>query len=197
MLTLLSIVIAYLIGSISVSTLLVRVVKRVDIRSYGSGNAGATNTLRLLGWKYGILVLLLDALKGALSVYIAYALTNHSLPVEYFAGLAVIVGHNWPVFFGFRGGKGIATTIGVFLVLLPLPALLAGIVALIVVAATRFVSLGAISFVVLSPIFLALLTNRTGALLFSAVAAVLAIYRHRENLVRLAQGKERRLFDHS
>jgi glycerol-3-phosphate acyltransferase PlsY len=197
MLTLLSILLAYLIGSISVSTLLVRVVKRVDIRSYGSGNAGATNTLRLLGWKYGILVLLLDALKGAVSVYVAYAFTHHSLPVEYVAGLAVIVGHNWPIFFGFRGGKGIATTIGVFLVLLPLPALLAGIVALIVVAVTRFVSLGAISFVVLSPIFLALLTNRTGALLFSAAAAVLAIYRHRENLVRLARGKERRLFDHS
>lgn len=192
----LAILIAYLLGSISVSTLMVKAVKKVDIRNYGSGNAGATNTLRLLGWKYGVLVLLLDAFKGVLAVWIANLL-GHGQPIYYYlSGLSVILGHNWPLYFGFRGGKGIATTIGVFLCLLPLATLISGFIAIVIIFMTRYVSLGAIVFVVLSPIFLALLSHKTGALLFASIAAVLAIIRHRENLIRLVQGRERKLFDH-
>ncbi|MDP9729845.1 glycerol-3-phosphate 1-O-acyltransferase PlsY [Alicyclobacillus tolerans] len=192
----LAILIAYLLGSISVSTLMVKAVKKVDIRNYGSGNAGATNTLRLLGWKYGVLVLLLDAFKGVLAVWIANLL-GHGQPIyDYLSGLSVILGHNWPLYFGFRGGKGIATTIGVFLCLLPLATLISGFIAIVIIFMTRYVSLGAIVFVVLSPIFLALLSHKTGALLFASIAAVLAIIRHRENLIRLVQGRERKLFDH-
>ncbi|WP_197459995.1 glycerol-3-phosphate acyltransferase, partial [Alicyclobacillus mali (ex Roth et al. 2021)] len=119
---LLAVVISYLIGSISTSTLLVRWISGRDIRSVGSGNAGATNTMRTLGLKWGVLVLVFDGLKGAIALWIADALVPHGTWALALSAVAVVVGHNWPVFFGFRGGKGIATTIGVLLWLAPLPA---------------------------------------------------------------------------
>jgi glycerol-3-phosphate acyltransferase PlsY len=190
----LCILLAYLIGSISTSTLLTRWLARIDIRDHGSGNAGATNTLRVLGVKWGLFVLVVDALKGVVAVEIARIATGGHLWPMYLAGLAAIVGHNWPVFFGFRGGKGIATTIGVYLMLVPIPVVLAGIVALILILVTRFVSLGALILVILTPILCGLLGHHWGAVVFTAIVAILSIYRHQENIVRLVQGKEHRIF---
>lgn len=196
MFTLLSVILGYLIGSISTSTIISKQIAHIDIREHGSGNAGATNTLRVLGTKWGILVLLLDAIKGMIAIYIAYLLTSgHSTFALYLSAIAAVIGHNWPIFFGFRGGKGVATTIGVFLVLIPIPALLAGIIAIVVVLISRYVSLGALIFTIFTPIFVAILNQKFfGSLLFASIIAVLSIYRHRENIIRLSQGRENKIF---
>lgn len=112
----------------------------------------------------------------------------------YLSGLAVIIGHNWPLYFGFRGGKGIATTIGVLALLMFVPALLAGILAILLVILTRYVSLGALVFTILTPVFAILLHYPTYAALFAAIVAMFSVYRHRANIVRLVQGKENRVF---
>lgn len=190
---LLSLLAAYLIGSISTSTLITRWRARIDIRDVGSGNAGATNTLRVLGLRWGLVVLVLDACKGVIAALIAIALV-HQPWAWLAAGLAVVIGHNWPVFFGFRGGKGIATTIGVYLVLLPVPALLAGVIAILLIAVTRYVSLGAISLVILAPVFCAALDRPVSTLVFTILIAVLSVYRHRQNIARLFRGQEHRIF---
>lgn len=190
----LSLLLAYLLGSISTSTLITRWRARIDIRDVGSGNAGATNTLRVLGVRWGLVVLALDALKGVIATIIAIALVHHEPLAWFAAGLAVVAGHNWPVFFGFRGGKGIATTIGVYLVLLPVPALLAGAIAILLIIVTRYVSLGALSLVVLTPVFCGLLGRPVAVILFTALIAALSVYRHRQNIVRLVRGQEHRVF---
>ncbi|WP_206830392.1 glycerol-3-phosphate 1-O-acyltransferase PlsY [Alicyclobacillus fructus] len=192
---LLSMVVAYLIGSISTSTLVVRWVSGRDIRSEGSGNAGATNTMRTIGLKWGVVVLLFDGLKGALALWIANALSPHAMWALALSAIAVVAGHNWPIFFGFRGGKGIATTIGVLLWLAPLSAVIAGLVCLAVIAVTRYVSLGSLVFVCLVPILVAVFHFEAWTFGASVVLALLAVYRHRSNIDRLLHGTERRIFD--
>ncbi|WP_273365220.1 glycerol-3-phosphate 1-O-acyltransferase PlsY [Alicyclobacillus herbarius] len=189
-----SMFLAYLIGSISTSTLIARWLARIDIRQHGSGNAGATNTLRVLGLKWGIVVLVLDVLKGVVAVLLAHALGHGNPWFLYLSALAVIVGHNWPVFFGFRGGKGVATTIGAYLLLLPLPTICAGILAVLLISVTRFVSLGALAFVTLAPVFILLIHPHVGTFLFSCAAAVLSFYRHRANIGRLVRREEHKIF---
>ena len=152
MLAIISIVISYLIGAISFSYLIAKKLKQVDIRQHGSGNAGATNTLRLLGVGPAVLVLLLDCLKGVASVYIGLSLTGGDTMVAAACGVAAVVGHNWPVYFGFRGGKGVATTIGVLATLAFYAALIAGIIAIISIIITRYVSLGSLLFVILTTV---------------------------------------------
>lgn len=194
--SIIGILIAYLIGSISTSTLIVRLVAGKDIRQFGSGNAGATNTLRTIGTKWGITVLVLDAIKGMIALWIADAMSRGNGVALALAAIFVVVGHNWPIFFGFRGGKGIATTIGVLLWLAPLFTIAAGIICLIVIAITRYVSLGSLILTILIPIFLAIWAPHHGAALVSSIIlAVLSIYRHWENVGRLMSGKERKLFD--
>lgn len=192
------VLIAYGIGSISTSTIIVRLVAGKDIRSEGSGNAGATNTLRTIGTKWGITVLLLDGVKGMIALWIVDALTNGSSLALAASAVAVVAGHNWPVFFGFRGGKGIATTIGVLLWLAPFVTIVAGVLCLIVIAVTRYVSLGSLILTAIVPIILALWFHQhIWTLLASIVLALLSIYRHRTNLNRLVRGQERRIFDKS
>ncbi|GLG00828.1 glycerol-3-phosphate acyltransferase 2 [Alicyclobacillus hesperidum subsp. aegles] len=193
----LSAVIAYIIGSISTSTLVVRLVSGRDIREEGSGNAGATNTMRAIGTKWGVVVLLADALKGMIALWIALALTRGSVVAAAVSAIAVVVGHNWPIFFGFRGGKGIATTIGVLLWLAPIPTVIAGVLCLIAIALTRYVSLGSLILTVLVPIIVAVWFMHTAVLVASIVLALLSIYRHRSNIARLVRGQERRIFDKS
>jgi len=190
----LSVLLAYLIGSISTSTILSKWVAHLDIREHGSGNAGATNTLRVLGIKWGVTVLAIDIVKGVIAVLLASAIGNHHLWVTYAAGIAVICGHNWPVFFGFRGGKGIATTIGVLLVLMFLPSIVAGVVALVMVAITRYVSVGALTFTILCVLFAAVIDHRSAEVILAFFIASLSVYRHRANIVRLIQGQESRIF---
>ncbi len=187
-------VIGYLLGSVSFSLLIGKFSKKnIDIRKHGSGNAGATNTLRVLGVGPAIVVLLLDVLKGVAAVWLGRSLSNGAVWPVILAGLCVIIGHNWPVFFGFKGGKGIATTIGVMVTLCLVPSLLAGAVAILAVVLTRYVSLGSLLFTGLLPIML-WLTNSQGELLIaSVIVAVFAFYKHRNNIRKLIQGKENKL----
>ena len=132
-----------------------RLVAGIDIRHHGSGNAGATNTLRLLGVGPALVVLLLDLFKGSLAVIMAKGVSSDPLWAV-LAGLAAVIGHNWPIFFGFKGGKGVATTIGVVAVLFLSPALVAGMIAIVIIVLFRYVSLGSLVFVLLLPVAIVL-----------------------------------------
>ncbi len=184
---------AYLLGSVSFSYLIARIVKKIDIRDHGSGNAGATNTLRVLGTGPAIAVLALDVIKGIIAVWLGYWFSSEPI-VPFLAGISAIIGHNWPIFFGFRGGKGVATTIGVFVTLAFLPAIYAGIIAIVAIFITRFVSLGSLIFVVLTPAFIFLLGGYPASyILLGTILAVLSVWRHRTNVQRLFSGTESKL----
>ncbi|WP_432776955.1 glycerol-3-phosphate 1-O-acyltransferase PlsY [Brevibacillus gelatini] len=189
-------VLSYLIGSISFSYLIAKKVAGIDIRAHGSGNAGATNTLRVLGKGPGIAVLILDALKGLAAMGITHLMTGD--PAAYaVAGLFVIAGHNWPIYFGFRGGKGIATTLGVVLGFSPVAFLIAAVLAVLVIAITRYVSLGSLVLVTAIPISLYLLDKPISFFWTSLVIALFAYVRHYNNIRNLLAGTERKLGDKS
>lgn len=190
--TLIAIVLSYLIGSISFSILVGRWLRKIDIRQHGSGNAGATNTLRVLGKRPALAVFMLDVTKGIAAVLIGRLIGEESwVPVA--SGLAAIVGHNWPIYFRFKGGKGIATTIGTVAMLAFFPALLAGIAAIITIAVTRYVSLGSIVFAVLLPIVFYLFGLDQALIWGAVVIGILALLRHRKNITKLINGTENKL----
>ncbi|WP_257347718.1 glycerol-3-phosphate 1-O-acyltransferase PlsY [Pseudalkalibacillus decolorationis] len=190
---LLVIAIGYLIGSISFSYIIAKKIKKIDIRTQGSGNAGATNTLRLLGWGPAVAVLLLDASKGIGAVLISNMLGVQGW-VAFLAGLFAIVGHNWPIYYGFRGGKGVATTIGVFAILVFIPTLISGIAAIVTIVLTRYVSLGSLVFMILAPILTAVFGGYGLTYLGLALAmSLLSIWRHRTNIYRLFTGTENKI----
>jgi len=188
-----AIIVSYLLGSVSFSILFAKWLRKIDIREHGSGNAGATNTLRVLGKGPAIAVFLLDIAKGVVGTLIGLWLGDGNDWVTVACGLAAIGGHNWPVFFRFKGGKGIATTIGALIVWAFLPALIAGIVAILVIVFTRYVSLGSMVFAVLLPIVLLFFNWEAAYLWGTIVVAVLAVYRHRKNIVKLLNGTENKL----
>lgn len=185
--------IAYLIGSISFSYLIAKKIAKIDIRQHGSGNAGATNTLRVLGKGPAVIVLLLDALKGMVAVGIGHLVSDGNQVVPLMAGLLAIVGHNWPLYFHFKGGKGIATTIGVMLVTAPLPTVISGVVAILTIVVFRYVSLGSLIFVSGIPLIMWLFQEDTVRIVTAILIAVLGIIRHRNNLQNLLRGTERKL----
>ena len=190
------IVCAYLLGSFSGSLLLGRL-RGVDIRTQGSGNAGGTNALRTQGWRFALGVVLIDVGKGALAAWLAlrFALTAGALPpssVAYLAVLAAAVGHVWPIWHGFRGGKGVGTLLGGLLVVWPaaVPWLL--LAWLVVLVGTGYVGLASV-IAVACLVPLALINNaEIPRLLFASIAALLVIYTHRGNLQRLRAGSEPR-----
>ncbi|MCM8901125.1 glycerol-3-phosphate 1-O-acyltransferase PlsY [Caldicoprobacter algeriensis] len=181
----------YLLGSIPPSFLAGKIARNIDIRQYGSGNAGATNVLRVLGVKAGIAVFLADILKGVLATLIGRWMAGEIGAV--LAGFAAIVGHNWPVFLNFRGGKGIATSFGVLLVLFPLISAILFVVGVIIIAITGYVSLGSITAAILFPILLVIFGYDWKMVLFGVLVGGLALYRHRSNISRLIEGKENKL----
>lgn len=191
--SIIAVVFSYLLGSISFSILFARWLRKIDIREHGSGNAGATNTLRVLGKGPAIAVFLLDIAKGSASVCLGLWLADGSEWVPVVCGLAAIGGHNWPIYFRFKGGKGIASTIGALVVWAFLPTLIAGIVAILVIVLTRYVSLGSMIFAVCLPILFYLFQMDTAYIWGTAVVAVLAIVRHRKNIVKLLNGTENKL----
>lgn len=185
--------VSYLIGSVSFSILVVRFLAHEDVREKGSGNAGATNVLRNYGRKAGAVVAILDTAKGAAAVLLMKGATAN--PV-YLGGAAVLVilGHIFPLFFRFRGGKGVATTIGAFLVLSPVPALLAVAIFAATVAVSRYVSLGSLVASVLLPLMSRFAFHLPDAVVAAqGAAAILIVAKHIENLRRLASGTERKL----
>lgn len=185
------IVVAYLLGSIPFGYLIVRGKSGADIRETGSGGTGATNVSRRAGKVAGVLTLLLDAAKGCAAVLIARTVSGEDWVIAA-AVIAVLVGHIFPVWLRFRGGKGVATGVGIFLVLAPIALLCAGVVFVAVVVLTRYVSLGSLTAAALIPV-LVWLQSDSQALVVAAVAgALLIVFAHRGNIQRLASGTESR-----
>ena len=188
---LLSILIAYLLGAIPFGYLLTRFTTGKDVRAEGSGNIGATNVLRAAGRAAAVITLLLDLGKGYAAVWIAGILTDNSPGWMADAALAVIAGHVFPIFLGFKGGKAVATLTGAFLYLAPVPALAGIIVFVVTVAVTRYVSAGSIVSVATFPLGLWLIEHPTlNELLAALIAAAIVVYRHKENIRRMRSGKE-------
>jgi len=206
--------VAYLLGSIPFGYLIVRATKGADVRATGSGGTGATNVSRRAGKTAGVVTLLLDALKGVAAVAIAKVvlglpffgegtLAGPALENAYWwvaaAAIAVIMGHIFPVWLRFRGGKGVATGVGVFLVLTPLAVVLAGVIFVLVVWRTRYVSLGSILaavsiplFVLLRNVFVQPVTAFMPIMSAAMAGAMLILFAHRENIGRLKNGTENR-----
>ena len=189
-------IVAYLIGSIPFGYLIVRTKEGGDIRQTGSGGTGATNVSRRAGKAAGVLTLLLDASKGVAAVLIAQNLSGSDW-VKAAAAIAVIVGHIFPLWLGFRGGKGVATGVGVFLVLAPIALLCAGVIFVSIVFFTRYVSLGSIMAAALIPllvwlqnVFVEPVADLRPLLTAAVVGALLIIVAHRGNIERLARGTE-------
>ncbi|KUK73970.1 MAG: Acyl-phosphate:glycerol-3-phosphate O-acyltransferase PlsY [Clostridiales bacterium 38_11] len=185
-------IIGYMIGNISNAYLIGRIFLKKDVRNYGSGNAGATNAIRAFGAKVGIAVFLLDFLKGAIAVYIGNRM-NPELG-GYVAGISAIAGHNWPVTLKFKGGKGIATSIGVMLMINPLIALICFSVGLTIVIITRTVSIGSLIGVAIAPIIILFFKPIDySLLLFTLILSSMAVFRHKANIVRLIKRQENKL----
>lgn len=182
---------AYLIGSIPTGLLLARAFGGVDIRTQGSGNIGATNVYRTLGRKVGILTLVGDCLKGLLPVLAAKWLGMPELWVAA-VGLAAFLGHIFPVFLGFKGGKGVATALGVFLAASPLSVLAALGVFVVVLVAWRYVSLASITAAAAMPALTALIDRKPMIVAMSLIIAVVVIGKHHQNISRLRNGTESR-----
>lgn len=187
-----AVIVAYLIGSIPFGYLIVRGKIGADIRETGSGGTGATNVSRRAGKVAGVVTLLLDALKGSAAVLVAAKLTHSDWWIAA-AAIAVLVGHIFPVWLGFRGGKGVATGAGVFLVLAPMALLCAGVLFLAIVVATRYVSLGSMIAAAMIPVFTWLQSDSHPLLVAAVVGALLIVFAHRGNIGRLARGTESRI----
>jgi len=187
-------VVGFALGSIPFSWILARLVGGIDIRATGSGNVGATNVARTLGWTAGVAALLLDAAKGAGAVLVAPRIAGPTAPdADLVAGGLAVLGHMFSPFLRFRGGKGVATGMGAFAILAPAPLLAAVAVFAAVVLLTRMVSAGSIAAVVALP--LAALGFGAGGrvALVAALVGALVIVRHRENIGRILAGTERRI----
>jgi glycerol-3-phosphate acyltransferase PlsY len=207
------IVLSYLVGSIPSSIIVSKVAKGIDIREHGSGNAGGTNVMRVLGWKYGLFVMFLDALKGVVVVVFIARLHYGNIPftnvtpfddftlVQIIAGIAAVIGHIWTVFGHFKGGKGIATSLGILIIISTVDMLVAFGVFIIVVALSRYVSLGSIvaaiavplTLIVRENVFHADIPNYHTILPFIVALSLIVIFSHRKNIMRLATGSENKI----
>jgi len=177
---------SYFLGNFSTSLTISKLWANIDIRKYGSGNAGATNVVRTLGLKAGIITFVGDALKGVIAVWIAKQAGGEN--VALLSGIAVVIGHNWPILFGFKGGKGISTTIGAALSIYPLGTLICILVGVLIIIKTRYISLAAIIAICIFPILMLFIGVKY--FLFGLVLAAMAVFRHRSNIKRLLEGTE-------
>lgn len=180
---------SYLIGSIPNGLIIGKNFCGVDIRQFGSKNIGATNAFRVLGVRPAIAVLITDALKGIVGVYLGSYLVGTS-QAELVGGIFAIVGHNWPIFLKFKGGRGVATGLGVIAVLVPKVTLLVFAVWLVIVLITRYVSLASITAAFLVPVSMWLFNTQWEFFCFGIVAALFVIFRHKPNIERLLKGEE-------
>ena len=190
--------IAYLIGSINFAIIFSKKFAGFDVREKGSKNAGTTNVLRTVGKKAAALTLICDILKGVVAVLIAMLAAkiweeSDIEVLKYLAGLFSIIGHTFPVYYGFKGGKGVATSLGVLLVVNPQIGGICLVFALVIMAATKWVSLGSIAAATLFPILTVFMTDNFGAKVISIIIALLVIFNHRANIKRLKNGTENKL----
>ena len=195
-------IIAYLIGSINFSVILSKKMAGFDLRDKGSGNAGTTNVLRTVGKKAAIITLICDILKGVVAILIAILAnklvegSNGALLVQ-FAGVAVILGHTFPIFFKFKGGKGVATSLGVLIMSNWQIGLICLVFALILIALTQMVSVGSIAAAILYPVLTLFIPQNYiipgNYLIYSVLLAIIIVFNHRENVKRLLKGTENKI----
>jgi glycerol-3-phosphate acyltransferase PlsY len=183
---------SYLFGAIPSGYILFYISEKKDIRDFGSQSTGATNMLRLKGWKYAVPVLLFDALKGILPVLLALKLFE-DLTLALVCALLAVVGHCFPVYLKFRGGKGLATALGAYAVLAFIPLLLSVAVFTLMVGISRYVSLGSLLALMSYPLFTFLWKNEIEIVYLGIVLFILIAFMHRENIARLVKGHERKL----
>ncbi|MCZ6873971.1 MAG: glycerol-3-phosphate 1-O-acyltransferase PlsY [bacterium] len=186
------VVFAYLLGSISFGLLLARLYGKHDLRQSGSGNIGAANVARTMGKTVGALTLLGDAIKGSIAVCLALWWGSSDL-VAGCAALTAVLGHMFPLYHGLRGGKGVATTLGCFLPILPLPLMIGFVVWLATVAIWHYVSIGSILAAIALPLLAALLAYPPPFICSATLVALLVLYKHRSNIQRLREGTEAKL----
>ena len=201
-------IIAYLIGSINFSVLISKKMAGFDVREKGSGNAGTTNMLRSVGKKAAAITLICDILKGVISIVIAIIVGNIAKNLDrelllQIAGIAVVLGHTFPIFFGFKGGKGVATSLGVLLISNWQIGLICLVFAVVLMALTRMVSLGSCAAAVLFPVltlfinqhYPVLTDGKSGRVYFvySVILAIIVLYNHRSNIKRILSGTENKL----
>jgi acyl phosphate:glycerol-3-phosphate acyltransferase len=199
--TILFILLAYLTGAFPSAVWVGKTFYKIDVREFGSGNAGATNTFRVLGKKAGIPVLIMDIFKGWLSVNYFYFLTEIPTSIEgqfevrLVFGIAAVIGHLFPVYTGFRGGKGIATLLGLLIGLHPLAALFSIVVFILVFVFSKYVSLGSILASVSFPIFIILVlgSDNSSLNLFAVFVPILSLITHQKNIERLVRGEETKI----
>ncbi len=197
-------IIAYLIGSVNFSVILSKKMAGFDVREKGSGNAGTTNMLRSVGKKAAALTLICDVLKGIVAILIAmfigwaFKVENQSLLVQ-IAGIAVVLGHTFPIFFGFKGGKGVATSLGILVMSNWQIGLICLVFGVLLIALTRMVSLGSCAAAVLFPVLTLFITDNyivsqgSGYLIYSIILAVIVLFNHRSNIKRIMNGTENRI----
>lgn len=197
-------IIAYLLGSISFSVIISKKMAGFDVREKGSGNAGTTNVLRTVGKKASIITLICDILKGVVAILVAYIAglilkdsVDRALLIQ-LAGLAVIIGHTFPIFFGFKGGKGIATALGVLLITNWNIGLICLVFALVLMIITKMVSLGSLAAAVLFPILIIFMPHTSylvdgNYIIYGILIAALVIFNHRANVKRLLTGTENKI----
>lgn len=193
MLFLVCCILSYLLGSISISYFLGKFVANIDIREHGSGNAGTTNAVRVLGKKLGLLTFLFDFVKGWLPVVLSAFV--FSLPFSLFIGICAVLGHNFPVFLKFKGGKGVATSFGVLMAVLPLISFFAISIFILIVLIFKYVSLGSVvaaATVGLYCIYM-FFYSKSAHYLLILFLVVLLIIRHKPNIIRLVRGEENKI----
>lgn len=189
----------YIIGSIPFSYLTVKMFSGNDIRDKGSGNVGATNVLRVMGWKVAGAALVGDLFKGFAAAMLAYygsIYTNSALDPQFmaaFGGLLSIIGHCWPVFLGFRGGKGVATSAGALLFIMPFQVLVLATVFVLVIAISRYVSLGSISAALSLPVAVFITSDNVSFFKISLIITLIVVFKHRGNITKLMNGNERKI----
>ncbi|GKX31734.1 glycerol-3-phosphate acyltransferase [Vallitalea longa] len=188
-----SLLIGYLIGCFQSAYIISRVKGQLDIRKYGSGNAGTTNVIRVVGWKAGIITFFMDVCKAVIGVLVCSFIFDDVL-MGYYAGVGVVIGHNWPVFLGFRGGKGIAATIGLLLAVDVRIGLIIIALMAVVIFISRYVSLGSILMAISIPILMAIFhTDTPEYIILGVILMISALYKHRANIKRLLNGTENKL----
>lgn len=193
-----SLVLCYLIGSIPTSYLFAKALKGIDIRQFGSGNVGATNTYRVVGKLPGLLVLIIDILKGLICValvaklFLRLGVTIEPAAYGMILGFTAIVGHIWSVFLGFKGGKGVATSAGVFIGVAPDVFLWGLLVWVAVFAWKRYVSLASIATAAAVPVIFSILSRPASYVIFGSLICAVTVYKHYPNIKRLVRGEENR-----
>lgn len=197
-------IVAYLLGSISFSVIISKKMAGFDVREKGSGNAGATNMLRSVGKRAAILTLLGDALKGVVAILFgilvgAIAKNADKALLVQIAGIAVVVGHTFPIFFGFKGGKGVATALGVLLMTNWQIGLICLVFALVLMVLTKMVSMGSVGAAILFPVLVLFIhtnytvSNESSYFIYSVILALIVAFNHRSNIKRILNGTENKL----